>query len=177
MPSEFQWNDAVVKDFYNYCYFNVFKQPTFPEEMIEKFKQSKIKERITVSVFNGGMAGGDFHFRLNRAEWKVPIEKNEAIKQAIESILNNEQPKVTPSDIVDDWMNKTHSWRQGRNAEFIEKLIDPQPLSGELITKEECERREKRAFHGARFGMKRIEPASNISTFYPTYEDYQQSLK
>lgn len=37
----FTWDDEKAKEFYTFCYNNVFKQPTYPEEMIERFKQSK----------------------------------------------------------------------------------------------------------------------------------------
>ena len=111
-------------------------------------------ERIEVMIFNDGMAGSSLSIRPKNGSYGVPKEKNKAIKQAIESILNNEQPK-----------------EETNLPTFSYKDI---PLSGELITKEECERREREAFWEAR----RIKDGTNgYGHIYPTYEDYQQSLK
>lgn len=85
------------------------------------------------------------------------------------SILNNEQPKEETNPTT-----------------FSYKDI---PLSGELITKEECERQKRYAFASARkldekyfleMLRKNSYYPSEISTQhlqYKTFEDYQQSLK
>lgn len=90
--TEFQWDDNVVKDFYNFCYNNVFKQPTYPEEMIEKFKGEKLKEAEEpkrIEVVGIYYLDKDCNYEFTTTE-PIPAEKHEAVKKAIEWVLNNE---------------------------------------------------------------------------------------
>ena len=179
MPSEFTWTDELVQQYGNLCHhegWHKFSKADCVVDIMEQFKQSKIKEkeRIEVMVFNDGMAGSSVSIRPKNGRYGIPKEKNESIKQAIESILNNEQPKE------DSQREKAEKLKEKINADFMDKMFQDavnQPLSGELITKEECERREEAAWYAAREKFAIDRNPLDKQYRYISFEYYKQSLK
>jgi len=68
MKQDSFWTDEKVKEFYTFCYNNVFKQPTYPEEMISKFKES---QRHSGSV-----------------EWEIVELKSETLEKTVSDERN-----------------------------------------------------------------------------------------
>ena len=166
MPSEFVWNDELVDEFIYFRKDLINNTECFgltTKKMMEQFKQSKIKEKERIEVnnvwFEDDRANGGGLWAFDTTKQFHP-EKLPLIKQAIESILNNEQPKEETNPTT-----------------FSYKDI---PLSGELITKEECERQKRKAFYAARLGVASSSDEADIlfdKATYPRFIHYQQSLK
>jgi len=148
MPNDtFIWTDELVREFY----LGARKEPSYPiKQRIEDFKQSKIKEKeieVTDLQYYGDKHRGDnkwtFMFNLNTDN--VPTDKYNALKDAMETALNDE-----PIEGMTDWA-KMQGLEIDRNwsKKDIDKMVDDtvnQPLTGELITLEECQRREAKAY-------------------------------
>lgn len=127
------------------------------------------KEELISAVVNRGRDyityGGrqNWHYSFNSFQ-NISNEKLLQIKESIENILNY---NATKPDVVDEQPKETEEDIYKRRLEEIQAAdkinFANQPLSGEFITKEECERREKLAFDKA--------------NFYQTFEDYKQSTK
>lgn len=68
-PKEvFTWDDEKAKEFYTFCYNNVFKQPTYPEEMIERFKQSKASTTVNLTLNDSHRVTNTSKERIDRIE-------------------------------------------------------------------------------------------------------------
>ena len=126
----------------------------YPREYIEHnptwFEEIKEKERIEVrdvskpELFVEGLkVKWDFVVSLSRQPSSASMQK---IPKLIEQAINNEQPK-----------------EETNPPTFSYKDI---PLSGTMVTLEECERRERDAFTWALYEMR-------LTMKYPTFEDYQ----
>lgn len=135
------------------------KKPCLGRKLVENnpifFEEIKEKERIEVQIFSTGFAGESVSIRTKNGKWKIPEEKSESIKQAIESILNNEQPKEVTFNI--------------RNNE-------PLPKSGEYVTLEECERREEAAWYAAREKFAIDRNPLDKQYRYISFQYYKQSI-
>lgn len=196
MPSDrFEWTDELLMEFGNYYRTTETVFGPNPFAIVEQFKQSKIKEKERIEVRSVWFedddrdnGGGIYKFNTTK---QFPPRKLLEIAISIEKILNNEQPKVTPSDIVDTWMNKERSFskqvddyvNETLRQDAINQLLSerPQPLSGELITKEECERRERAAWDFARekyaIDSNPFNKQYRFLSFDQYKSHYQQSLK
>jgi hypothetical protein len=115
--------------------------------------KEKGKDIITIETLPHNWGGYDHDFPTTEI-WKK-----------VEQVLNDEQPHPF---LKQDAINQLLSEK-------------PQPLSGELITLEECERREKKAFDCSRYlGKGYYHTESKLISYdveFKTYEDYKQSLK
>ena len=194
MPKKYRllrdWPDAVKGDFYQWNgqgYSNQNRTAmVISKACVESydtwFEEIKEKERITTRVvpFELYSEGKFFGYYMVEPTKAIPKEKLPSIKQAIESILNNEQPKEETKnkqwELLDRDVKAPLQKVFVDGIEFVPQQSNNQPLSGELITKEECERQKIEAFQA---GRGRYVNQKNGETYYdfPTYEDYQQSLK
>ena len=180
MPNDnFIWTDETVKEFMRfYDQSTEVFYGTDPRQIgIEKFKQSKIKEKEPIYVVSymsnpKNTNGYPMEFTFTRELKDVGTVIN-----ALESFLNDEP-------IEESQQEKAEKLRSEVNAAFMEKFVeqpDNHPLSGELITKEECERREEDAFWAGKHGQIRVKVKDengftlNDIRFTPTYEDYKKS--
>jgi len=94
----FQWTDDLVAEFCNY-FRNIPITEVCKENQFEKFKQSKLKEaeetkRIEVRSFKR-FGGGNYGVTISH---NIPEEKYDAVKRAIEQVLNNEVPDIPTLD-------------------------------------------------------------------------------
>ncbi len=111
----------------------------------------KIFNEFLLSILNNGNATLVKELHLNWIEFKK------------QPILNDEQPEEERGFAIDDL----------RELRIVSQSTI-QPPSGEFITKEECERRERAAF----FAGGDFKIASQYSERkYWTFEEYKQSLK
>ena len=91
-PKVFEWTDELVKEF---IYNSISPSHEIHQELNKfmnrfiKEKQQPIEDRIVVNTLD--YYGNCYFFTLNHGD--IPKEKHEAIKQAIEGVLNNEMPK------------------------------------------------------------------------------------
>jgi hypothetical protein len=183
----------------------------------------EIKPLLIIVGTNGGQGWKDL-FQFEAMPGKLP-----AIKQAIESILNNEQPKeeikkkpplgLKPDYIwkeerlqeirdamgrfnvahnyskecPQEWLDEKHElekWISDRkyNGKRVDQMLCDefgktgslnfsQPLSGTMVTLEECERREEAAFDGARYCHTWALFKGTFSPHYETFQDYKKSLQ
>lgn len=151
------------QDYVNYKAMNTW-DVCYPAEYVERsltwFEEIKEKEVIEIRLFEIGSPACTF------IQYAGGYEKYKKIIDFANEILNNEQPKEEKSfsKQVDDYVN------EALKQDAINQLLSGKTLSGEFVTKEECERREKKAFESALTGLE-------LKMNFPTYEDYQQSLK
>jgi len=153
----------------------------------ENYKQSKIKEKERIEVMDYELQqednNGHFHYTLKFNKY-VNFNKDwPKIIESIESILNDE-----PIEEQKTWMFESE-FKFGtelnekitfplyvNGVEFVPKPTDNQPLTGELITLEECERREEAAFY-----MSRDKSSNRYNTDktyrFTTFEQYKQHIK
>ena len=151
------------------------------------FEEIKEKERIEVL----SVTFTDTDEYDCRAAWlKVVLSKHisndhiKPIRKAIESILNDEPIEEQPCMFDEEKINQRLKELRElevtckpqtcyvNGIEYVPRPLDFQPLSGELITKEECERREAKAF---RFGRKkRTSWLSEDGYMYENYQDYKK---
>ena len=108
LPVKFEWNEKLWDEFekkvYQYC--NNQTPLKVIQELMVDFKKSKQpdtkeKERIEVRSFNQYSDDSqNYHFYTTR---HIPTERHEAIKQAIESCLNEPlpQPSSAPPIVKD----------------------------------------------------------------------------
>jgi dipeptidase len=105
---EFIWTDELVQEFSSLHYKGFVNSHDTIWDGIEKFKQSKVvKERVDTRIllFSGGTdcKNGSFAHTII-TNIPIPIEtRYNALKQAIEKVLNEEEKKVlfTTEDGVD----------------------------------------------------------------------------
>ena len=144
------------------------------------WEEIKEKERIEVTVYNNAIA--DEKTMLVKFSKPVTNQYNQPIAKAIESILNNEpiEEQKTKGEVeVEKTLNE---WQNGI---FRAQLSNNQPLTGELITLEECERRikskveseRKKAWSAARLVNHVLD--NHISFYYKNVHEYidKQSTK
>lgn len=133
MPSEFQWNDTLVKEFM-LTYNKIDKLIDGADPIIktmQEWKQSKIKEKERTKVkisqeFGSTMkhhvsGDGFYHpYRLEVYGEELTNEQKNKLQSGCESILNNEQPKEEKSfsKQVDDYVNETLSKEETKNKEW-----------------------------------------------------------
>jgi len=110
----FQWTDDLVKEYAMHMSIGKYSDLPLGESRIEHFKQSKLKEaevgkRKTVLVMPL-ITDGWYQFVVSD-DYKIPEEKYEAVKQAIEQVLNNEVPDIPTLT------------RQDKDDEFVKHLM------------------------------------------------------
>jgi len=144
--------DTVVEkesDSHEWYYTVDSNRNPFHKKVVETFptwfEEIKEKERIEVMDYELQQEdnNGHFHYTLKFNKY-VNFNKDwPKIIESIESILNNEQPieEKTNREKYEDWQASLYV----SGVEYIRKPSDTQPLTGEFITKEECERRVEEA--------------------------------
>ena len=149
MPNDnFEWTDAdwegIVEQIKNSTP-DKFAAKWLLSQMniLMKSKESKIKEKEKIYVVsymsNPQNANGyPMEFTFTRE-----LKDVATVITALESVLNNEQPIAEQTD------NYTREYVRKKWQDAPQQSVN-QPLTGEFITKEECERREEAAWDFAR---------------------------
>ncbi len=165
MNKEFTWTDSLVTEYAVNTHFS-------NQKSLEQFKQSKIKEkeRIELRFFKPTSSG-------NLAFWqyKCTEEQFREIKKYAEQILNDEQPKSEQDKLKTGTLTMDEYFANCVKRQ--EKYNQHQ--SGEFITKEECEQRERKAFDAAREreGIPMNPNGAPPFLKYDAFSNYKQSLK
>lgn len=115
--TEFQWDEKLIREIVGLAHKDGYHsiQETNLDDFINKFKEKKIKEaeepkRIEVLVFEPqyGNFENEYIVKLNSG---IPEEKYEAVKKAIEEVLNEANSKTTNLQLSPIPKEK---WVQGR---------------------------------------------------------------
>jgi hypothetical protein len=160
MPkTEFIWTDELVQEFAKKYYLDDWATPHAIEQFKnKKSKEIKEKERIEAELFVDACGTDSMLVKLKNKDHFIPKEKRDQLQAAIESVLNDEQPK------------EDYSFNQ--NYETISFA----PQSGEFVTlekaKEMVDTAKKKAWSAAR---RVVSVADNhIHFLYKNIHEYDQ---
>ena len=153
-----------------------------------KFKEGDVLTRENADKMYWNSDGHHWYERVHKLTIKSHPEIFEEIKEQTKYPPYLHDLMKMPQDERENWV---HDFNKIKDFDFsklapkgetkvyssqpisrnLHEHTDIKPLSGELITKEECERRGKEVFKKARLHH----PFAGFK--YEDYEDYQQSLK
>ena len=179
---EIYYQTLNEKDYVNYNAMNTW-DVCYPAEYVERnptwFEEIKEKERVLVtSVGYASKEGKDvITIETMPHKWYAYDHEfpNEKVWKGVEAILNKEQPKEEGQHF-----HTVHEFTQGTEKMYVNGIeYVPKetitPLSGTMVTLEECERREKLVFE---WTMEELDEYFYSAKYpRPTFEDYKKQNK
>ena len=116
----------------------------------------------------------------------MPSDINEIFQSFLLSMVNEKNASLIKGLHVRWRAHLSQPIAQFKSKDLLDvwehtDMAKPTQLSGTMVTLEECKRRERDAFLSAKqLGEAKYDVSAQLVLYqfvYPTYEDYQQSLK
>lgn len=127
-PKIFEWTNEFVKEIIQDIQKDGGKGITDYDFYIQHFikeKQQPIEERIEVLTFEKDFnySFGSSRYVLNISSKNIPEEKKEAVKLAIEGVLNNDIGVFITQDEIEDYEHRIDYWKENNqnNRDLLKK--------------------------------------------------------